>query len=68
MSVYRPECTLHDILLDGWSRGFQIEQTVQEARDHGCPVTEEEVRQQWNEYQIQCDQWFAQQEASYAQV
>ena len=45
---YRDNVSLKCIIEDGWSRGFMIEQTVDEAKVMGYSTSIEEVQKQWD--------------------
>ena len=45
--VYKPGTTLNQILEDGWSRGFEYEQTLMEAHASGYTVTITEIKAEW---------------------
>ena len=44
---YKEFVTLKDIIEDGWSRGFQVEQTVEEANIMGFLVDNIQVTEAW---------------------
>lgn len=54
---YKEGTPLAEIIDDGWSRGFQLEQTVKEATAMGFEVTEAFVKARWEslEENIACD-------------
>lgn len=56
---YRDTATLHDILRDGWSRGFLGEQTVGEAVAMGFDVSYEYVKAEWAEFQSEMEAAYA---------
>ena len=55
--VYIDGTTLQDILSDGWSRGFQASQTIDEANSMGFTVTELEVLETWEKFDKKLDSW-----------
>lgn len=59
MKPYRDNVSFHDILRDGWSRGFHVSQTVDEAAAMGYNTTEEAVKDQWREYDAEMEAYFA---------
>ena len=44
---YKDFVTLKDIIEDGWARGFQVEQTVEEANIMGFLVDNTKVTTAW---------------------
>jgi hypothetical protein len=46
--VYKEGTTIEEILIDGWSRGFHVDQTVRELKGMGFEVDEEFVHRYWS--------------------
>ena len=44
--------TLPQILEDGWCRGFETDQTMEEAKYMGFTITEEDISIQWKLWDI----------------
>ena len=48
-NVYKPHTPLHEIICDGWARGFDPEQTLREASNAGFAncIVEPELKMAW---------------------
>ncbi len=46
--VYKPNTPAHRMSIDGWSRGFRIEQTLNEMTAMGVEITREQIRTHWD--------------------
>ena len=55
---YKEGTTLDEIIFDGWSRGFIVEQTLSEAVLQGFEVTREEVIKAWHKHDEEMDKFF----------
>jgi hypothetical protein len=51
MKVYKPHVTAQEMSIDGWSRGFQPSQTLEEMRSMGVDITEEQLTKHWKALQ-----------------
>ena len=47
MKVYRDGTSALNMSLDGWSRGFDKQQTLDEMREMGVEITEEQLSLHW---------------------
>jgi hypothetical protein len=45
--VYRDNTPAQNMSIDGWSRGFRIEQTLNEMTAMGVEITREQIRTHW---------------------
>lgn len=54
-TTYCSTATLDDILSDGWARGFEVNQTLKEAKACGFIITATDVRNAW----AACDDEYA---------
>lgn len=52
---YKDRVSLEEIMHDGWSRGFNPEQTLAEARDMGFTITPDLLSITWEEHQLDFD-------------
>jgi len=55
---YKDSATLDDIITDGWSRGFEIEQTMDECRMMGYEVDYNLVFDKWELLTTEMDEYF----------
>lgn len=55
---YHDHVSFEEIIEDGWSRGFDPEQTVDEAAAMGYTVTLFEVQERWKEHQKVMDDYY----------
>lgn len=46
--VYKSHVTLDEIIVDGWSRDFFLEQTYSEVLHHGIPVSKDYILEEWD--------------------
>ena len=46
--AYKEGTTLQEIIDDGWSRGFLLDQTLREATAQGYEITSEYLRRAWD--------------------
>lgn len=55
---YKETVTLYEIVKDGWSRGFDPEQTRQDAGDMGYDITIDSIKTSWLAFQDDMDDYF----------
>ena len=46
--VYAPHVSAQEMSIDGWSRDFDVSQTVEEMRAMGVDITPEQVQKHWD--------------------
>lgn len=59
MKSYRDGTPSHNIIEDGWMRGFIIEQTLDELKIMGYDLSREYVQSEWNRYNKEMAEDFA---------
>ena len=50
--VYASHVTAQDMSIDGWSRGFDIEQTLEEMTNMGVDITKEQIELHWSRLEL----------------
>jgi len=58
MNKYKDGTTKEQIIYDGWSRGFDISQVIDEVNDQGFTVTHDEVKAAYNKHQDEMEYCF----------
>ncbi len=48
VKVYKPTTSAQDMSIDGWSRGFAIQQTLNEMTAIGIDITIEQIQVHWD--------------------
>jgi hypothetical protein len=61
--VYPTETQLATILADGWARGFDPEQTIEEAQAIGFSIIKEEVLTAWQDQDEAYEQFILKQKS-----
>lgn len=56
--VYKNGVTKDQIVFDGWSRGFEVLQTVREVEAQGFEVTEDEVTSEFKRHQFDMEEYY----------